>query len=163
MKVNVRGPHPIISKKEFRFAARFMLRHMLDEEVHETLHLTIVNTDMTKTGYLALTQGKSPKKYLIKMDPNLGRPKTLRTLAHELVHVKQFVNQELGMNQLVRKGNPHTYWNGELYDETEISQWDYPWEIEANGREEGLYQRYVDFLKAYNLVFEMENYRSKKT
>lgn len=155
MKVSVRGPHKQISKKEFRFAAQFMLRHMLEEEVHEKLFLTIQIVDMKKQNYLGLTKGKNSKNFTIKLDPDMTKPKTLRVLAHELVHVKQFVNSELGMKQLMRDGVPHTIWNSELFDETAMSHWDYPWEIEANGREEGLYQRYIEFVKTYNLNFDM--------
>ena len=57
----------------------------------------------------------------------------LRTLAHELVHVKQYLIGDLSWRD---KG---LLWKGELYDgEYLTDQLETPYEIEAYGREKGL-------------------------
>lgn len=60
--------------------------------------------------------------------------KTLETIAHELVHVKQFARGE--MRDLVSATK--VSWKGKRYDREETNYWDLPWEIEAHGREKGL-------------------------
>ena len=51
----------------------------------------------------------------------------LTTLAHELVHVKQYSTGELTQE-----------------NKTDIDYWDRPWEIEAHGRELGLFIRWCE-------------------
>lgn len=68
----------------------------------------------------------------------------MRTLMHELVHVKQYAKGEMvhyERNHSVLK------WRKQLkVNVDKIDYWDLPWEIEAHGREEGLTQQ---FMRAY--------------
>lgn len=52
----------------------------------------------------------------------------LTTLAHEMVHVKQYLEDAI----------PDTY-------EQDLDYWDRPWEIEAHGRETGLFVRWCEY------------------
>ena len=91
-----------------------------------------------------------PKSFLIYINSNKVRSKIrlLKALGHELTHVKQFATGELEdmeAKSLVRwkdkfypfpdedSKNPETYWSA-------------PWEIEAYGRETGLYQLYKNHI-----------------
>ena len=38
----------------------------------------------------------------------------------------------------------HVKWEGEVLDRTSMNYWDLPWEIEANGRETGLFVRWAE-------------------
>jgi hypothetical protein len=67
----------------------------------------------------------------------------LKNLAHELVHVKQFARRELVDLGEVGK----TKFLGKNVCEKKTHYYDTPWEIEAYGREIGLYTRYMDHLK----------------
>jgi len=62
----------------------------------------------------------------------------LINLAHEMVHVKQFSLGDL------KDGKPSTItvWQGVPFDEDTIDYWDTPWEVEAHGREKGLFARF---------------------
>jgi hypothetical protein len=80
-----------------------------------------------------------PKEFLIRADGNMNMRSFLETIAHELVHVKQFAKDEmkdLGMGK--------TRFGKEYYDADKIGYWDQPWEIEAHGRERGLFEMWVD-------------------
>lgn len=57
-------------------------------------------------------------------------------LAHEMVHVKQYVK-----NELVDFHSSLVLWNGKLMPSD--MYWDAPWEIEAYGLQQGLYERWV--------------------
>lgn len=135
---------------------------MIEDEVLDTLTLCINLKDYKNTEFIGLTKGKDLTHFTIQLDNTFPRPKTLRTLAHELVHVKQFHLQQLGLQQLVKEGVAHTLWNGKLVDETKSSHWDYPWEIEANGREEGLLERYQIFIKTYAVNFNSKQRKPSK-
>ena len=71
---------------------------------------------------------------------------TLKNLGHELVHVKQYLLNELfdytdGMTSRYM-GMRHSY-TGEM----DWTYWDAPYEVEAYGRSEGLYQMFLQKLK----------------
>lgn len=71
-----------------------------------------------------------------------------KTLAHEMVHVKQYAKGELGKDLAVTKGGfqVRTRWMGSPWKpkSKEDGYFDSPWEIEAYGREVGLYKRWVE-------------------
>ena len=64
--------------------------------------------------------------------------KVLTTLAHELVHVKQYATGEMR-----DRDNAIVEWMGEKYNQDELEYWEHPWEIDAYGREVGLYIRFM--------------------
>lgn len=68
--------------------------------------------------------------------------KILETVAHEMVHVKQYAKGE--MKDLISRPANIRKWQGEIVDTNTISYWDLPWEIEAYGRECGLFVRWAE-------------------
>lgn len=81
-------------------------------------------------------------RYEIIIDSGMGKSNMLMTLAHEVVHLKQFIN-----NELKNINDNYCRWNGKKVDYLLVNYWDHPWEIEAHGREKGLYYRFLDSLK----------------
>jgi|TARA_B110000977_G_scaffold97311_1_gene128245 hypothetical protein len=76
------------------------------------------------------------RTFEIEVDSKLTLRKLLETVAHELVHVKQYARRELHpVNQT---------WCGKTYNPKKVSYWDLPWEIEAHGREVGLFVRWCE-------------------
>lgn len=80
-----------------------------------------------------------PDNFYIDMDAHLGHRGTLISLAHELVHVKQMA---FGQRQESLDGKAMR-WMGMLIRPDDLNYYDLPWEIEAHGREFGLYDRFV--------------------
>lgn len=75
------------------------------------------------------------RTFEIEADRKLTLRKLLETIAHEMVHVKQYARKELR----------HNYkWCGKTYSPEKVSYWDLPWEIEAHGRELGLFVRWCE-------------------
>jgi hypothetical protein len=68
------------------------------------------------------------------MDAHAARKTMLLTLAHEMTHVKQFARREL----IEIKADVLFKWYGEVFGD-EVHYYETPWEIEAHGREIGLY------------------------
>jgi hypothetical protein len=83
---------------------------------------------------------RKPKLFDIIISPG-GPVSPLQTLAHETVHLKQFVLGELRMLSKCNK------WKGKVWksDGTDLDDYyDSPWEIEAFGKEQGLYVRFLN-------------------
>ena len=80
-----------------------------------------------------------PKEFTIRADASQPLRRVLETIAHEMVHVKQYAKDELH-EYTMKKG--HRY-KGEFFPDN-LDYWDEPWEIEAHGREVGLFVRWAE-------------------
>jgi hypothetical protein len=76
-----------------------------------------------------------PRDFLIEIHPWIGARNIFKTLAHEMVHIKQFVNLET--NDTLSK------WKGVPIDSDAIDYYQHPWELEAYGMEIGLFTNYA--------------------
>ena len=76
-----------------------------------------------------------PKEFTINVDVAQKDANILNTIAHELVHVKQWCKGEMYELQLKRKCYK---FNGKEVNTKDMDYWDLPWEIEAHGRSVGL-------------------------
>ena len=76
------------------------------------------------------------RTFEIEVDKSQKLRAMLETVAHEMVHVKQYARRELSPDK-------HT-WMGKTYNPAKVDYWDLPWEIEAHGREVGLFIRYCE-------------------
>ena len=74
----------------------------------------------------------------------------LTTVGHELVHVKQYLNCEIFDYKSGDVRYKGSYFDSS-YQESEESYYDSPWEIEAYGREAGLYRMFLTKLKEEGL------------
>ena len=75
-----------------------------------------------------------PREFDIDINKQAKLRRMLETLAHEMVHAKQFARGELYESS---RTNKHR-WQGRWLSK-EPGYWDQPWEIEAHGRECELY------------------------
>jgi hypothetical protein len=71
----------------------------------------------------------------IEIHSKLRLRRLLETVAHEMVHVKQYTRKELMHDHV---------WHGKTYNPEKVDYWDLPWEIEAHGREVGLFVRWAE-------------------
>jgi hypothetical protein len=87
-------------------------------------------------------QGKDGRYHDFEIEVAKGKSvrETLMTIAHEMVHIKQFCMGEL-KDGLVPATT--SVWKGKIINEKSTDYWDLPWEIEAFGREKGMYHRFV--------------------
>lgn len=145
MELNITGP---VTTKQHAMICRavdFFLDTIMSKRLKNTLYI-----DLEIIKDLESTQGvmgdatweddnARPKDFTVRVDWR-GKnffENTLVTLAHELVHVKQFARGEMTDLLSVKKVN----WNGKRYSREDIDYWDLPWEIEAHGRERGMFVR----------------------
>lgn len=81
-----------------------------------------------------------PREIDIEVDKNQPLRKFLCTLAHEMVHAKQFAKGELYESTRLGKHK----WQGKWLPKVGMNYWDQPWEIEAHGREYGLFIQWAE-------------------
>ena len=80
---------------------------------------------------------KTPRSYTIELDSSVSLRNILINLAHEMVHVKQWICGE--MYEYV---DPNVVrFMKKKVDISNMNYYDFPWEIEAFGRQLGLFVR----------------------
>jgi hypothetical protein len=94
------------------------------------------------------TKGKA-REFLIELHPYITGKEILKTLAHEFVHVKQYVYEELNEEQ--------TQWQGQPFDSDAVDYYELPWEIEAYGREAGLWNNFAKKESLWNVLEGVNN------
>ena len=82
-----------------------------------------------------------PREFTVRVDSSLDKQELLETVAHEMVHVKQYARGELkDFTRTIKLCK----WKGEKMEWEKINYYDLPWEIEAHGRERGLFIRWFE-------------------
>lgn len=76
-----------------------------------------------------------PRSFVVEIQRGLDETERLRTIAHEMVHVKQYAKKELNGQM--------TLWHGQPVDADKIPYFDQPWEIEANDVGDFLFEEYM--------------------
>lgn len=118
-------------------------------KLYNNIRLTIlfekINTDEGDYGYCDWTDDNHyTREFTIGLDRSLCKREALLALAHEMVHLKQYAKGE--MKDIWRPVRM-VKWQGERYLHEEMDYWECPWEIEAYGREKGLYFKFLSYLK----------------
>jgi hypothetical protein len=81
-----------------------------------------------------------PREFTIKLDSTQKIKEILKTLAHEMVHIKQYARGEL---KDLAYGDSICKWHDKFIRYDKLNYYDHPWEIEAYGREYGLVIRWA--------------------
>jgi hypothetical protein len=129
-----------ICKEAIKFYGKQLLGENLYHKVEITLEFDKSLSGKNEYAYCEWEDNNyRAKEFTITVDPSLGKRNMLLALAHEMVHVKQYAKGEL--KDYARSNK--TKWKTEVIDPDKVDYWDFPWEIEAHGREKGLYVRYM--------------------
>jgi hypothetical protein len=121
-------------------AASFFAKELIpNTRIRNNCHTLIVfNEKITEygcaeiVGYNTMNRARD---FLIEIHPGIGVRNIFETLAHEMVHVKQYVDGELN--------DTMTTWRGKKVNADNIEYWSQPWEIEALGKECGLITKFA--------------------
>lgn len=93
----------------------------------DVLGLTIVD-DYNLSG--------QPRFFTIEVDRNQSEDEKLRTIAHEMIHVKQYVKREL--NEEMNR------WKGNKVNAEKIPYHEQPWEVEAHHLGDVLFNDFLE-------------------
>jgi len=142
MKVSVKGAKSTLFRRHLKWAAEFYASKIMSKRMIESLDITIIlkeQVDDGNDGSCSFEDHDDGIRYFeLEIDRNNSERQILLNLAHEMVHVKQFALGELkdGIKPAT------TVWQGITVDDEQVDYWDAPWEIEAHGREKGLFTRF---------------------
>lgn len=144
-------------KKRFRpfvkRAALFYAQELMTPKMLENVALLIkFNKKLDAYGYAEIidyNDSNKPREFQIELHPGIGAHDILETLAHEMVHVKQYAYSE--MNEQA------TRWRGMKINPDSLDYWDEPWEVEAYGISVGLFQKFAIKEKLWTIFKDVQN------
>lgn len=152
MLVEVEGMRSEKKSNTIINAAEFYASILMPKWVIKKLDLTIIfkkKLDENMEGYCHFKEiDKGIKYFEIELKRSTSMDDNLITLAHEMVHLKQYAMGEL-KDSASKSG---CIWQKKSVNEKKTDYWDLPWEIEAFGREKGLYYRFCEKFN-YNILF----------
>lgn len=112
----------------------------------KTLNISVNLT--TLKGAYGYCLCEDTRNFELEIHKKLRLRPLLETLAHEMVHVKQYARKELKNDNV---------WLGKTYNPEKVCYWDQPWEIEAHGRECGLFVRWAEHHNLGHLKWAQDN------
>lgn len=140
-------------KAKLEEAARFFANILMDPRMVRNITLDIeIEKDLDAMGECVDEEGtRNPRWFTIRLRKQ-DIEEMIKTLGHEMVHVKQHAKNELGEKRMaLAKGGPKIKkkWMGEFWQpkRNQHPYFDAPWEVEAYGREVGLYHRWLSAYK----------------
>jgi len=128
-------------KKHVRAMTEFCIKKLMPRMKDLYIHVKLVKLE-DAYGYCLSNDEQwhdRPRTFEIELQKGMKLRRLLEVLAHELVHVKQYARGEL----YVGARNAKHRWQGKWMSDN-LNYWDSPWEIEAHGREAGLFIQYCE-------------------
>lgn len=137
------------------FYANKLMEKTLINQLYIEIHLSKRFKDVGQCVHEDEHDVKNPKFFKIEIRNKVDDPNILITLAHEMVHLKQFATGELDISMpltslvsaMIHNTKITPKWKGKIFKlkDYEDDYWDLPWEIEAYGRQQSLWERFLDF------------------
>lgn len=153
MQITFTGVKSKALQDELARAAEYFADILMDPRMVRNITLDIeVRKNMDVMGECVDEEGtRNPRWFTIGLKSQKSS-EMIKTLAHEMVHVKQHAKNELqsGVMIATRGGlKMSSRWKGEIWNpkRKECPYYDSPWEVEAYGKEVGLFQRYVAWVE----------------
>jgi len=141
--------------KPFVFeAANFYAKELISNtRILNNCKINIIFTNkITEYGYASIkkfNKKKQPREFVIEVHPGIGARLILETIAHEMVHVKQYIMDETD--------DGLTRWRNKKIDSEKVDYWNHPWEIDAFGRETGLLYKFATLHCLWDVFEEFKN------
>lgn len=148
-KIIIHGTAKKVKRQQLREAAIFFCDILLKRlSKNVTVVIKLKNNLYKRTkcfGFATWTDEEARsdrhREFEIELESNMGPVFMFRTIAHELVHVKQYARAELV--HPAHYGN-YQKWKGFMVNEHLVGYKNLPWEIEAKKLEVELYQMWKD-------------------
>jgi hypothetical protein len=153
MKLSIVGcPDKERFRPYIKRAVLFYAESLMSEKMLEQISIKVVfDKSLDVHGYanvLERTENGKARSFEIQVNPFIGSHDILETLAHEMVHVKQFAYSETN--------DSLTRWKGTFVPD-ELDYYDQPWEIEAYGMTPGLFTKFAIKEKLWDIFRDVAN------
>ncbi|WP_300422831.1 hypothetical protein [uncultured Hyphomonas sp.] len=145
MIIHVKGSNKAVRKlveiAAWYYAEKLMGKRLINNlEINIKLKKDMFEKDNTEGTAIWEDESYWPKEFTIELDCDTKVRNILITLAHEMVHIKQWAKGE--MYEYAEPGKVR--FMKTKYDMNDLNYWDFPWEIEAFGRQLGLFVRFCE-------------------
>lgn len=130
------------NQKDLEDACYFFAGQLLHKRTLDVLDIMIEFEEFERNT-AGFCMWQEAQDYVITIDPRMSKFKMLETLAHEMIHVKQYAKKEL-----VEKPDGTTLWKKTRYDRKDVDYMNFPWEIEAYAKERELLKSYLKWRKS---------------
>ena len=81
-----------------------------------------------------------PRKFKIQVEEQSKLRHMLETIAHEMIHIKQWASGDM----YEYSDGYRTKFKKKAYNTKKMDYWDAPWEVEAHGKEVGMFVRWSE-------------------
>ncbi len=148
MQVRTYGKNEKITKKELRYAVKYMASLLMSKRLCNNIMIQLYSVEGNLKNNEFLCRGcmcasderRPPRKFKVYIDSSMGKREQLLSLAHEIAHVKQYATSEV-----VEMADNKVRWkNQEATDADKLPYYFQPWEIDSHGLEKALYEHYQD-------------------
>jgi hypothetical protein len=126
----------------FHNTAKFYAKYLNIEKFKYKVYICIAPKLRQRDGNNGICSKTDDKEISIAVDSTLELPQVLLTLAHEMVHAKQYIRGQY-RGELSRNGKMKRIWLGKQYTVEYLKR---PWEREAFRRESELVNALLDEL-----------------
>jgi hypothetical protein len=142
MVINITGGKEY-QRKRVRSVIEYCQKMLMPKmnELEINVKIRKFSPDEDAYGYCLALDGPRPdrpREFELEIHSGMKLRTMLETVCHEMVHVKQYARGELYESERQSKHR----WQGKWIDR-DPDYWDRPWEIEAHGREIGLFVRWA--------------------
>ena len=120
--------------------AKFYAKYLNISDFEYKVFICLAPNLRKNDGNNGIASRTGKREITVALDSKLALPQTLMTLAHEMVHVKQYVRGQY-RGELSRNGKMKRMWLGKQYSVAYLKR---PWEREAFRRESELVTALVD-------------------
>jgi len=148
MQLTITGKASKATEQQIADAVYFYAEYLMSDRLLKNLEIEIVleknliKNESDQAYCVDLSDSGASRDFEITVDADMGKRALLIAIAHEMVHVKQYARAEL---KYLSSKKLHRY-QGKTYTPDHM-YWDRPWEIEAFGRELGLYSMFCQSQK----------------
>lgn len=95
-----------------------------------------------------------PREFTITVDSTVPQRRIMESIAHEMVHLKQYA-----VGEMCDTDDPNVVqWKRKHVDLIKCEYWDRPWEVEAHGKELGLFIRWAEHCDLSKESWTQEQY-----
>ena len=130
-------------KKHIHSVVEFCIQKLMPRMTNLDITIRLKDLKGDAYGYCLSNDDESrndrPRVFELDIHNKMPLRRLLETICHEMVHVKQYARGELYESTIKNQHRWHGVWLNKDPD-----YWDCPWEIEAHGRETGLFIRWAE-------------------
>ena len=145
-------PHKTKFRPYVRRATKFYAQKLFTEKMLKNINLKITFVENLEDYGSASVDNRNdsgkPREFTIEINKRMTAVDILKTLAHEMVHIKQYAYCDL--NEYL------TRWKGTRISD-DLDYYDHPWEIEAHGMETGLFVKFAKKERLWEIFEGMPN------